>query len=238
MWARSEPKSPSSASGKPPTLASPRPAPTSRSITGTDSLSRAYGRRPLMAGDHKRRAFPARQGSAPQQALFVSPGGADRMRWRNLGWNTTVNSLMPESKRTWHFYDLARQTSMLAGAPATFFIACATVLVWAVTGPLFGFSDTWQLAINTGTTIVTFLMVFLLQNTQNHDARALHLKLDELLRSLKSARNSLIDLEECTDEEIEQLEQQFRAFSAREARQRTSGEGVRSCRLRDVSRGG
>jgi low affinity Fe/Cu permease len=125
---------------------------------------------------------------------------------------------MRQSKRTWHFYDLARYASTVAGAPATFLIACGVVLVWAATGPLFGFSDTWQLVINTGTTIVTFLMVFLLQNTQNRDARALHLKLDELLRSLKRARNRLIDLEDCTDEEIEQLEKQFRAFRAREQR--------------------
>jgi low affinity Fe/Cu permease len=131
---------------------------------------------------------------------------------------------MRESEHTWHFYDLARQASTLAGAPVTFFIACTVVLVWATTGPLFGFSDTWQLVINTGTTIVTFLMVFLLQNTQNRDARALHLKLDELLRSLKSARNRLIDLEDCSDEEIEQLERQFRAFRAREERKRANGD--------------
>jgi low affinity Fe/Cu permease len=124
-------------------------------------------------------------------------------------------SLMHESKRAWHFYDLARHASRLAGAPATFIVACAIVLAWAVTGPLFGFSDTWQLIINTGTTVVTFLMVFLLQNTQNHDARALHLKLDELIRSLREARTQFIDLESCTDEEIEQLERQFHAFRAR-----------------------
>ncbi len=130
---------------------------------------------------------------------------------------------MQDRKRTWHFHDVARQASTLAGTPTTFLVACAVVLVWAVTGPLFGFSDTWQLVINTGTTIITFLMVFLLQNTQNRDARALHLKLDELLRSLESARNRLIDLEDCTDEEIEQLERQFRAFRAREERRRTNG---------------
>src|SRR5262245_592040 len=131
---------------------------------------------------------------------------------------------MHEPRSIWHFYDLARQASMLAGAPATFLLACAIVLVWAVTGPLCGFYDTWQLVINTGTTVVTFLMVFLLQNTQNHDARALHLKLDELLRSLRKARNRFIDLESCTDEEIEQLERQFRAFRAREERKRANGD--------------
>src|SRR5262245_37960629 len=125
---------------------------------------------------------------------------------------------MHESDKTWHFHDLARHASTLAGAPATFLIACAIVLIWAATGPLFGYSDTWQLVINTGTTIVTFLMVFLVQNTQNRDARALHLKLDELLRSLKPARNRLIDLESCSDEEIEQVERQFRGLRAREER--------------------
>src|SRR5215510_9889737 len=130
---------------------------------------------------------------------------------------------MHESKTSWHFYDLARHASTLAGAPATFLVACAIVLLWAITGPLFGFSDTWQLIINTGTTVVTFLMVFLLQNTQNHDARALHLKLDELVRSLGAARNKLIDLEHCTDEELDELERQFKALRTREDRKaRTS----------------
>jgi low affinity Fe/Cu permease len=131
---------------------------------------------------------------------------------------------MHKPDSNWHFHDLARHASTLAGAPATFLIACATVLAWVITGPLFGFSDTWQLVINTGTTIVTFLMVFLVQNTQNRDARAIHLKLDELVRSVKPARNRLIDLEECTDEEIEQLERQFRAFRTREDRKSGNSE--------------
>ena len=82
-------------------------------------------------------------------------------------------------------------------------------MVWALTGPTFHFSDTWQLIINTGTTIVTFLMVFLIQNTQNRDAKAVHLKLDELIRALKGARNKLVDLEELSDDELNNLEQQF-----------------------------
>ena len=106
--------------------------------------------------------------------------------------------------------------------PVAFALACATILVWGVTGPLFGYSDTWQLIINTGTTIVTFLMVFLVQNTQNRDARALHLKLDELLRSMKDARNRLINLENCTDEEIDQIERQFKALRRREERNKVS----------------
>ena len=83
---------------------------------------------------------------------------------------------------------------------------------------MFGYSDTWQLVINTGTTIVTFLMVFLVQNTQNRDARALHLKLDEILRSIDAARNKLINLENCTDEELDKMERQFKALRAREDR--------------------
>ena len=82
-------------------------------------------------------------------------------------------------------------------------------MIWALTGPTFHFSDTWQLIINTGTTIVTFLMVFLIQNTQNRDAKAVHLKLDELIRAVKGARNKLVDLEELSDDELNNLEQQF-----------------------------
>lgn len=95
------------------------------------------------------------------------------------------------------------------GNPWCFFLALVVIIVWAVTGPFFGFSDTWQLIINTGTTIVTFLMVFLIQNTQNRDAKAIHLKLDELIRALRGARNKMIDLESLTDEELAELRKQF-----------------------------
>ncbi|HEX3355973.1 MAG TPA: low affinity iron permease family protein, partial [Tepidisphaeraceae bacterium] len=105
-------------------------------------------------------------------------------------------------------------TSTAVGSPLAFIVAVVVIVAWAVTGPMFHYSDTWQLVINTGTTIVTFLMVFLIQNTQNRDARAIHLKLDELIRTKKSARNALVDLENCTDEEIEQLEQEFHQFRA------------------------
>ena len=114
------------------------------------------------------------------------------------------------------FSELARRTACALGSSTAFALACATIIVWAVTGPIFRYSDTWQLVINTGTTIVTFLMVFLVQNTQNRDARALHLKLDELIRSVQDARNKLIDLENCSDEEIERIEKQFRALKKRE----------------------
>ena len=99
---------------------------------------------------------------------------------------------------------------MAVGSPWAFVLAIVTLVVWVVTGPIFGFSDTWQLVINTGTTIVTFLMVFLIQNTQNRDAHAMQLKLDELIRALKSARNSLIDLEEMSEGELTKLDEEFR----------------------------
>jgi low affinity Fe/Cu permease len=113
------------------------------------------------------------------------------------------------------FSAIARTVSDALGSASVFLAACALVVVWMVTGPLFGFSDGWQLVINTGTTIVTFLMVFLIQNTQNHDSRALHLKLDELIRSTHAARNGLIDLESCTDEELDRLQGEFEGLKGR-----------------------
>src|SRR5205807_3307584 len=105
----------------------------------------------------------------------------------------------------WRFSNFARWMATASGKPATFAIALFIVIVWAATGPIFGYSDTWQLVINTGTTIVTFLMVFLIQNTQNRDTQALQLKLDELIRANKGARNFLLDLEDMDDERLEQL---------------------------------
>lgn len=108
------------------------------------------------------------------------------------------------------FHDFAKRSAALVGSPLAFLIAAVTVVLWIVMGPHFGYSDTWQLVINTSTTIVTFLIVFLIQNTQNRDARAIHLKLDEVIKSLRGARNSLIDLEDCTEEELDRLEEQFK----------------------------
>jgi len=107
------------------------------------------------------------------------------------------------------FAHFSNRTAELAGHYITFILAVAVVVVWAITGPLFHFSDTWQLVINTGTTIVTFMMVFLIQNSQNRDAKAVHLKLDELLRAVKDADNSLIEVEDETDEELAELKQLY-----------------------------
>src|SRR3954451_10964772 len=111
------------------------------------------------------------------------------------------------------FSRFARWTAHAAGHPATFMLAALTIVVWLVTGPLFGFSDTWQLVINTSTTIITFLMVFLIQNTQNRDSAAVQLKLDELIRATTGAHNALLDLEELTDADSDRLRTQFQALA-------------------------
>ncbi len=107
------------------------------------------------------------------------------------------------------FRHFARKSSAVLGTAWAFIGALIIIAVWGITGPVFHFSDTWQLIINTGTTIVTFLMVFLIQNTQNRDAKAMHLKLDELIRAIEGARNHLVDLEKLSDEELKTLEEQF-----------------------------
>jgi low affinity Fe/Cu permease len=107
------------------------------------------------------------------------------------------------------FNRFAKWTSRAAGHPSTFGIAIAVILIWAVTGPLFRFSDTWQLFINTGTTIITFLMVFLIQNTQNRDGAAMQIKLDELIRALQGAHNELVDLEDLSDRELEKMKAHY-----------------------------
>ncbi len=107
------------------------------------------------------------------------------------------------------FTRMAKGASRTSGRPGTFAVAAAVILVWAITGPIFQFSDTWQLVINTGTTIVTFLMVFLIQNTQNRDTEALQIKLDELLRSIENAHTVLLDLEELDDEELDVIRKDY-----------------------------
>jgi low affinity Fe/Cu permease len=108
------------------------------------------------------------------------------------------------------FRVVAHKTSSIVGSAPAFLIALLIIVGWAASGPFFKFSDTWQLVINTGTTIVTFLMVFLIQNTQNRDARAIHLKLDEIVRSIKEARNTFVDVENLSDQELDRLEREFR----------------------------
>jgi len=116
------------------------------------------------------------------------------------------------------FRVFARRCSVMLGSAWAFSGAVLVIAVWLITGPTFHFSDTWQLIINTATTIITFLMVFLIQNTQNRDAKAMHLKLDELIRAIKGARNRLVDLEGLSDEELNTLEEQFQRL------RKTSGE--------------
>jgi len=113
------------------------------------------------------------------------------------------------------FRVFARHSAVMLGTAWAFAAAVLVILVWILTGPTFHFSDTWQLIINTGTTIVTFLMVFLIQNTQNRDAKATQLKLDEIIRALKRARNELVDLEDLSDEELKRLEGQFKRLRER-----------------------
>jgi low affinity Fe/Cu permease len=120
----------------------------------------------------------------------------------------------------WRFSQLARTAVRIAGHPIAFALALGTVAVWLVTGPLFGFSDTWQLVINTATTIVTFLMVFLLQNSQNRDTVAMQLKLDELVRSIKAARNTVLNLEELEEHELERLLKKYQKIGS-DARRKT-----------------
>src|SRR5688500_9597806 len=116
------------------------------------------------------------------------------------------------------FTRFSQWTAHAAGHPASFVLAVGVIGVWLVTGPMFGFSDTWQLVINTGTTIVTFLMVFLIQNTQNRDSAAVHLKLDELLRAMEGAHNAFLDLEELTEEDLAELRGKYLSL-ARQARE-------------------
>ncbi len=123
------------------------------------------------------------------------------------------------------FTHFAKATARTAGHPVTFVVAVAIIVLWALTGPAFDFNDTWQLVINTGTTIVTFLMVFLIQNTQNRDTVAMQVKLDELIRAVKGARDELIDIEDMTEEELEQLRAKFAEMAGRGKGQRKPGEG-------------
>ena len=113
-----------------------------------------------------------------------------------------------------HFVRFANWTASAAGQPQTFAIACAIIVGWALTGPLFDYSDSWQLVINTSTTIITFLMVFVIQNTQNRDSKATQIKLDELIRALEGAHNALLDLEQLTERDLNRLRNRYIALAA------------------------
>lgn len=125
----------------------------------------------------------------------------------SLAGDSTADNTVSDS-----FRRVAHVVSLLVGSPWAFILSMSIIIAWALVGPLFGFSDTWQLIINTGTTIITFLMVFLIQNTQNRDARVIHLKLDEIIRSIPMARNHLIDLEVLSDKELDKLQDEFCAL--------------------------
>ena len=113
------------------------------------------------------------------------------------------------------FTRFATAAARATGRPGTFVLAVLIIVVWACTGPIFGFSDTWQLIINTGTTIVTFLMVFLIQNTQNRDSEAMHVKMDELIRAVRGAHNALLDLEELDDKTLDTIRERYRKLAAK-----------------------
>ncbi len=115
-------------------------------------------------------------------------------------------------KTTWYF-QFARAAAHFCGRPRVFVLAVGIVVVWVVTGPIFDFSDTWQLVINTGTTIITFLMVFLIQSTQNRDTEAIQVKLDELIRATKGAHNALLDLEELEEETLDRFRAKYEALA-------------------------
>jgi len=121
--------------------------------------------------------------------------------------------LIGKKEASW-FSVFARRGATAAGRPTAFAVALGTLIVWALSGPFFGFSDTWQLIINTGTTIVTFLMVFVIQNSQNRDAEAIQVKLDEVIRAIDGAQNKLLDLEELEQEEISDIRKEYRRLAA------------------------
>ena len=129
--------------------------------------------------------------------------------------------MRPTKPQSW-FTRLTKWTAHATGRPPTFMLALAVVVAWAITGPLFDFSDTWQLVINTGTTIVTFLMVFLIQSTQNRDAEAVQVKLDEIIRAIGNAKNELLDLEELEEEDLSRIRDTYRDL-ARAARGQRRG---------------
>ncbi|QHE87850.1 low affinity iron permease family protein [Hydrogenophaga sp. BPS33] len=128
------------------------------------------------------------------------------------------------AKSTNGYSRFAKAASHFCGRPRVFTLATALIVVWLVSGPIFGFSDTWQLVINTGTTIITFLMVFLIQNTQNRDTEAMHVKLDELIRATQGAHTALLDLEELEEEELDAFRAKYEALAAQARARLQRGE--------------
>lgn len=126
-------------------------------------------------------------------------------------------------KSSWYFR-FSKAASRFAGRPLVFALAAFAIIVWAITGPVFGFSDTWQLVVNTGTTIITFLMVFLIQNTQNRDTEAMQVKLDELIRATKGAHNALLDLEELDEDGLAEFKEKYEALARTAREEQRRGE--------------
>ena len=126
-------------------------------------------------------------------------------------------------KSSWYFR-FSKAASRFSGRPVVFALAAFALVAWAVTGPVFGFSDTWQLVVNTGTTIITFLMVFLIQNTQNRDTEAMQIKLDELIRATKGAHNALLDLEELEEDELDRFRDKYHALAAAARKEPNGGK--------------
>ena len=147
--------------------------------------------------------------AAKPRKKFATAKSGDTPKIRRLGSN-------PEHTST--FRKLAQSTAEAVGSPWAFAAAVVVTLAWAATGPMFHYSDTWQLVINTGTTIATFLIVFLIQHTQNRDARVIHLKLDELIRAVGEARTELVSMEEMSDSDLEKLRSEFQKVQIRAAR--------------------
>jgi len=127
---------------------------------------------------------------------------------------TTFRDIEPGALQRWRFSSLARTVSTLAGRPVVFAGAALAIVLWAASGPIFGFSDTWQLIVNTTTTIITFLMVFIIQNTQNRDTAAIQIKLDELIRATQGAHNALLDLEELEEDQLREYLRHYEALAA------------------------
>ena len=147
----------------------------------------------------------------PMETLARRIKGIIVETWKSVFMGSCIirNSQETTVSASQFFSQVAQWTSRQCGRPLTFGLAFGVIVVWAVSGPLFNYSDTWQLVINTATTIVTFLMVFLIQNTQNRDAKVMQLKLDELIRAVKAARTELVQMEALTDQELDKLQKEF-----------------------------